>query len=162
MDTMAKDLMFQILCSTSTQNAPGIIPNTSNYYLFMCFRASYSTHRFHNSCSIEPLSQHKHKNTHVLQSLLLNANIKYSCVPELIAQEKTSNTHVLQSFSLNTKHQILMYLIGCAQDKHLINYLRQGPRPTHEIIYIKHMQMAYTQCIKQIIMFMCSGVLCLI
>ena len=34
---------------------------------------------------------------------------------------QTSNTHVLQSSSLNKKH--------------LINYVLQGPQPTHEIIY---------------------------
>ena len=46
--------------------------------------------------------------------------------------------------------------------KHLINYVLHGPHPTHEIIYIKDMQLAYAQYIKQIIMFMCSGVLGLI
>ena len=110
----------------------------------MCSRASLSTQTL---------------NTHVLQSLLVNTNIKYSCVPELLAQHKTSNTHVLQTFLLNIKHQILMCLTTCAQHKHLINYVLQGPHLTHKIIYIKHMQLAYTKYIKQIIILMCSGVL---
>ena len=129
-DTMAKDLMFQSLCSTSTWNTLGLMPNTSNSYLFMCFRAS---------CSTQAL------NTHVLESFLLNTNIKYSCAPQLLAQHK---------------HQILMCLRACAQHKHLINYVLQGPRPTHEIIYIKHMHFDYAQYIKKIIILMCSVVLC--
>ena len=43
-DTMDKDLMFQVLCSTSTWKAPSLMPNTSNY-LFMCAKASFSTQR---------------------------------------------------------------------------------------------------------------------
>ena len=61
MDTMAKDLMFQKLCSTSTWNSRGLMPNTSNSYIFMCFRASCSTQMFHNSCAPQLLAQHKHQ-----------------------------------------------------------------------------------------------------
>ena len=53
-----------------------------------------------------------------------------------------------------------MCLRACAQHKHLINYVLHGPRPTHEIVYMKHMHLAYAQYIKQIIILMCSGVLC--
>ena len=140
----------------------------------MCFKDSCSTQRFHNSCAPELVTQHKHQicmcsrasrstqtfkilmhsrasrstqtlNTHVLQIFSLNTNIKYSCAPEVLTQHK---------------HQILMCFRAHAQQKHLINYVLQGPRPTHEIIYIKHMQLAYAQYIKQIIILMCSGVLC--
>ena len=45
------------------------------------------------------------------------------------------------------------------QHKHLMNYVLQGPLPTHEIIHIKHMQFSYAQYIKQIIILMCNGVL---
>ena len=41
-DTMAKDPMLQILCSTSTWKAPHLIPNISNY-IFMCYRDLCST-----------------------------------------------------------------------------------------------------------------------
>ena len=68
----------------------------------MCSRASHST---------------QHQNTHVLQSLSLNTYIKYSCALELLAQHK---------------HQILMCLKAHAQHKYLINYVLQGPHPTHE------------------------------
>ena len=84
-------------------------------------------------------------NTNVLQILSLNTNIKYSCDPQLLTQHK---------------HQILMCLRAHAQHKYLINYVLQGPCPTHGIIYIKHMHLDYTQCTKQIIILMCSGVLC--
>ena len=36
-----------------------------------------------------------------------------------------------------------MSLRAHAQHKYLINYVLQGPRPTHEIIYIKHTHLAY-------------------
>ena len=106
------------------------MPNTSNCYIFMCSRASCSTQMFHNSCVPDILAQHKYK---------------YSCAPKLLTQYK---------------HQIPM----CSRaprstQKHLSNYALQGPCPTHEIIDKKHMQLAYVQYIKQIIMFMCSGVL---
>ena len=32
-DTMDKDLMFQSLCSTSTGNVPGLMPNTFDSYI---------------------------------------------------------------------------------------------------------------------------------
>ena len=51
-DTIFKDSMFQSLRSTSIWNAPGLMPNTSNSYLFMCFRALCSTQTL-NSCAAE-------------------------------------------------------------------------------------------------------------
>ena len=130
-------MMFKILCSTSNWNALGIIPNTSNSYLFKCFRASFSTKRFQNSCAPKTLIKHKCLNyscapeplaqqkyqilmcsgsscstqtsiTHVLHRFFLNKNIKYLCAPELLTQHK---------------HQILMCLRSRAQHKHLINYV---------------------------------------
>ena len=80
----------------------------------------------------------------MLQSFLLNTNIKYSCALEIFAQDK---------------HQILMFLRAHAPHKHLINYVLQVPRRKHDIIYIKHMQLPYAQYIKQIINLMCSGIL---
>ena len=122
--------MFQILCPTSTWNSPALMPSTSNSYIFMCFRASCSTQRFHKSCDPELLAQQKHQ---ILMFLRAHAQHNY---------------------------QILMCLKTQAQHKYLIVYVLQGPRPRHKIIYIKHMQLAYTQYIKQIIILMCSGVLC--
>ena len=114
----------------------------------MCFRASRSTKTFKIiMCS-----------THALQSLSLNAKIKYSFVPELLTQHKTLNTHVFKSFSLNTKYQTIMCLRACAQHKHHINYELQGPHPTHEIIY-KTYAIGLHPIYKIIIMFICSGVL---
>ena len=62
-DTMAKDLMLQILCSTSTWNAPELMPNikhlinhmlqgpcpTQNISSIMCFRvhAQHNQHIYH-------------------------------------------------------------------------------------------------------------------
>ena len=112
---MAKDPMFQSLCSTSTWNAPGLMPNTSNSYLFMCFRASFSTQMFHNSCSPELLAQHKH------QILMCSR-----------APRSTKNISSIKCFTVHAQHMKS---------------------------YIKHIQLAYAQYIKQIIMFMCSGVL---
>ena len=98
-DTMAKDPRFESLCSTSTWNDPGLMPNTSNSYIFMCFRASFSTKTFKYSFSIE---------------LLLNTIIKTP-----------------------------MCFRARAQDKHLINYVFQGPHPTHEIIYMLNKTYAF-------------------
>ena len=111
-DTMAKDLMLQSLCSTSTWKALGIMPNTSNY-LFMCSRASRSTQ----------------VSTHVFQSS---------------SQHKSSITQVLQSFPLNTKH--------------LIKHVLQGPHPRKKSIYIALIIGLCPIYIKQIIVFICSGV----
>ena len=86
---------------------------------------------------------------------------------------QTSNTMCSRA-SFSTQHQIFMFLgaraqqkyqlFMClradAQHKYLINYVLQGPRPTHEIIYIKHILLDYNQYIKQIIILRCSGVLC--
>ena len=74
-DTMAKDPMFQRLCSTSTWKAPRLMPNTSNY-LFMCSRDSLSTQMSQNSCSPELLAEQK-------KSI-------YPCAPELLTQHKLS------------------------------------------------------------------------
>ena len=71
-------------------------------------------------------------NNHVLQSFLLNTNIKYSCALELLAQHKTNSS--IMCFRVHSQHKKIY-------------------------IYIYHMQLAYAQYIKQIIMFMCSGVL---
>ena len=114
-DTMAKDPMFQSLCSTSTWNARGIMPNTSNSYLFMCSNASCSTQRFHNSCAPKLLSQHKHQilmcskasrstqtsNTHVLHRFSLNTKFKYSCASELTL---TTDIYSIMCFRFHTKH----------------------------------------------------------
>ena len=70
---MAKDLTFHSLCSTSTWNSLGLMPNTSNSYHYMWFRASCSTQMFHNSCVPQLLSQHKYK---------------YSCPLDILAQHK--------------------------------------------------------------------------
>ena len=102
--------------------------NTSNSYIFMCFRAACSTQRLHNSCALELLAQQKYQ-------ILMRS--RASC------STQKSNTHVPQS-SCSTQY--------------IINYVIHGPRPTHEIIYIKHMHLAYAQYIKQIIILMCSGV----
>ena len=110
----------------------------------MLSRASCSTQTLKYSCSSDPIAQHEHQIL-VLQSFFLNTNFKYSYAPELPTRHK---------------NQILIFFRACAQHKHLINYVLQGPRPTHEIIYIKHMQLAYSQYIKQIIILMCSGILC--
>ena len=104
---MAKDQMFQTLCSISTWKVLGVMPNTSNFIFSCPCRTSCSTQMSHNPCVSELLSQHKYK---------------YSCALDLLAQHKTSITHVLQSSSLNTLH--------------LINHVLQGPCPTHENIYI--------------------------
>ena len=69
-------------------------------------------------------------NIHLFQSFSLNTNIKYSCAPEFLAQHKTSNQ--LMCFRVHAQHMKS---------------------------YIKHIQLAYAQYIKQIIMFMCTGVL---
>ena len=111
-DTMAKDLMLQSLCSTSTWKALGIMPNTSNY-LFMCSRASRSTQSVI---------------THVLQSSLLNTNhqslkcsrashstqiINHSSAPELPAQHKTSHQSYASGSTPNTnKHIHIPSIIG--------------------------------------------------
>ena len=81
-DTMSKDSMLQMLCSTSTWKAPGLMPNTSNY-LFMCSKYSHSIQM-----------------------------INHSSPPKLLTQHKSSITQVLQSFPLNTKHLINHVLQG--------------------------------------------------
>ena len=62
------------------------------------------------SCASELRAQHKGFITHVLEILLLNANIKYSFVPELLSQYKTSNTHVIEILLFNTKISSIMCL----------------------------------------------------
>ena len=48
-DTMAKDPMLQSLFSTSIWNAPGLMPNISNYYN-SCAPELMLNKIFHNSC----------------------------------------------------------------------------------------------------------------
>ena len=50
MDTMAKDLMLQSLCSTSIWNALGLMPNTSNSYNSCAPELMLNT-KSHNSCA---------------------------------------------------------------------------------------------------------------
>ena len=70
---MAKDSMFQILCSTSTWKDPGLMPNASKF-IFSCSSELHDQNKcFHNSCFPELLAQHKYK---------------HSCAPELLAQHK--------------------------------------------------------------------------
>ena len=110
----------------------------------MCSRSSFSTQIVKYLCDLEPLAQHKHQ-------ILIYSIASHST--------QTSNTHLVHRFSPNTKHQIIMCFRACTRHKHLINYVLQGPCPTHEIIYIKHMQLDFSQYIKQVIISMCSGVL---
>ena len=91
----------------------------------------------------------------------------FSCASELHAQQKpiithvlqsshstqTSNTHVLQmscsthscasELALNINIKSLMCFSAHAQHKHLINYVLQGPHPTHEIIYMLNKKYAF-------------------
>ena len=80
MDTMDKDPIFQSLCLKSIWTTLGLMPNTSNSYLFMCFIYSCPTQMFHNSCS---------------QELMLNKNIKYSCASKLYAQHQFGMLQVI-------------------------------------------------------------------
>ena len=106
------------------------MPNASIFfYLFMCFRASCSTQMFHNSCVRELLAQHKYK---------------YSCAPELLVQHK---------------HQIPMCFRAPHSTQNISSMMCFKDHAQHMKSYIKHMQLAYAQYNKQIIMFMCSGVL---
>ena len=143
---MAKDPMFQRLCSTSTWKASRIMPNSSNSYLFMFLRASCSTQRFHNSCAPKPLAQQKNQilmcsrasrstqtsNTHVLQSFSLNTNIKYPCAPDLLAQHKTSHQLCDLGSTPNTwNHIYITFAIGLRpiyQTNHHV-HVQWGIRP---------------------------------
>ena len=78
-----------------------------------------------------------------LQGLCPTLPIIFSYVPDLLAQHKCKYSRALE---------LLM------QHKHLINHVLQGPLPTQISIYIYHQKLAYTQYIKKIIMFICSGV----
>ena len=107
-------------------------------------RAYAKQFQFIFSCVPEVSAQHKCLKTHVPQRFSLNTNI---------------STHVLQILFLNIKHQFIHVLqISSLNTKHLINHVLQGPLPTQENTYIYHMKLAYAQYIKQIIMFICSGV----
>ena len=97
---------FQALCPT--------LP-----IIFSCASELPAQHKgLHNSCVLEILSQHK--KTRMCSRASRSTQLKHSCAPELLAQHKHSNTHVLHRSLLNTIH--------------LINYVLQGPRPTHKII----------------------------
>ena len=65
-DTMVKDSMLKSLCSTSTWNAPVLMPNISNY-IFMCSRALCSTKKILFIMCFRVHAQHKHFINHVLQ-----------------------------------------------------------------------------------------------
>ena len=122
MDTMAKDTMFHSLFSTPTWNALGLMPNTSNFYIFMWSKVSCSTQRFHNSCALEPLTQHNIKILMCCRASLSTQTLNmYSCAPEPLAKHKhqilivsidflstqISNTHVpLRSRSTQISHQL--------------------------------------------------------
>ena len=73
-DTMAKDLMFQCLCSTSIWNAPGFMPNTSNSYILCALELMLNTNISKLMCSRSG-AQHKNQITHVLQSLRSTQNL---------------------------------------------------------------------------------------
>ena len=84
-DTVAKDLMFQNLCLTSTWKSPGLIPNTSNF-IYSCASERHAQQKgFHNSCLPELQDQQKHKHSCAL-IFSLNTNINYPCAPELFVQ----------------------------------------------------------------------------
>ena len=69
-DTVAKDLMFQILCSTSTWKAQGVIPNTSNLSFHVFYSFTLNTNI--NTHVLQSFSLKTTSITHVLQSSSLN------------------------------------------------------------------------------------------
>ena len=108
---MANDLVFQILCSTSTWKAPGIIPNTFNLY-FNVFQ-SFTLNTNINTHVLQSFLLNTNINTHVLQTFSLNTNIKYSCAPDLLTQRKTSHQLCASVAIPNTwNHIFITYVIG--------------------------------------------------
>ena len=141
---MAKDPMFQSLCSTSTWKAPRLMPNTSNF-IFSCASELHAQHEgFHNSCGPKLVAQHKGFHNSCVSELFTQHKYKHSCVPELPTQHK---------------HQILMFSIAPCSTQTISLTMCFRVHPEHMKSYIKHMQLAYTQYIKKIIMFSYSGVL---
>ena len=119
-DTMANDLMFQRLFSTSTWKALGIMPNTSklSFHVFQSFMLNTNVSKLMCSRASRSIK-----------------NLNYRCDLELLIQQKTSH----QSCDLGS-------MLDTRKHTH-----------THTHIYIYHMQLDYTQYIKQMIMFICSG-----
>ena len=99
-------------------------------FIFSCASLLHAQHKcFHNSCVPEVLTQHKYK---------------HSCAPNILSQHK---------------HQILMCSKAPHSTKNISSIMCFRVHAQHMKSYIKHMQLSYSQYIKQIIMFMCSGAL---
>ena len=107
-DTMAKDLMLQSLCSTSTWKDSGLMPNTSklSFHVFqsfmlntniilMCYRDSRST-----ETSI----------THVLQSPSLNT--KHQLLMCSRAPYSTQNISSIMCFRVHPQQNKHIYMIN--------------------------------------------------
>ena len=79
-DTMAKDPMFQSLCSTSTWKDSGLMPNTSNlsFHVFQSFMLN------------------KNINTHVIERFLLNTTLITHVLQSSSLNTKHLINHVLQ------------------------------------------------------------------
>ena len=87
-DTMAKDPMFQSLCSTSTWNVPRIMPNTSNSYFPCALELMLNTNIKKIMCS-RACAQHIYQMTHVLQSSCSTQTSNHSSSPELTLNTKS-------------------------------------------------------------------------
>ena len=99
-------------------------------FIFSCASELHAQHKgFHNSCVPELLAQHKYK---------------HSCVRELLTQHK---------------NQIPMCSRAPRSTQNISSITCFRVHTQHMKSYIKCMQLAYAQYIKQSIRFMCSGVL---
>ena len=107
-DTMAKNLMLQSLCSTSTWKASRLMPNTSNI-IFSCVLEHHAQHKYKYSCAPELLSQHNINYT-CAPEILSQHNINYSCAPKLLSQHKTSHQSCASGSIPNTNKHI--YIIN--------------------------------------------------
>ena len=93
-DTMAKDMMLQSLCSTSTRNALELMPNISNYIF------------------------------HVFQSFMLNTNVSIHVLQSLSLNPKHLIDHVLQvPLPTQNISSIMCFRVHTQQNQHIYTYI---------------------------------------
>ena len=111
-DTMAKDRMLQILCSTPTWNDPEVMPNISKLY-FHVFQSFYAQHKCNKSCASEYFSQHKTSHQLCASGSMPNINISSIMCFRVHAQHKTCIYiyiyHQQMAYAQYTK-QIIMFI----------------------------------------------------
>ena len=87
------------------------------------------------------------------------SNFIFSCASELHAKHKGFHKSCVIELLAQYKHQILMCSKASRSRKNISSTMCFRVHSQHTKSYIKHIQFAYNQYIKQIIMFMCTGVL---